>query len=414
MKGRDLRGKDAEKIFFEIFEEDNYKLTRSKLIKLFSRTKKGPPRYDGSDIISIGPEQYKDIKPNSTTTIGIFIFNKLLIEHMDGFGYINKVADKKLIGKVYDGIAYLLLEGILKPLPVFTFIDRFEYLFGGPLSHIINPSIDLSIMSLPPSTRKLKDKLFTDNFDELEDGNIVLMAQLEKQITDHAYEQMKKIDSPALAFYESGCGLDIYNHFKSTFISKGPVLDNTDPDGKRYRIVRSNYDDGISKEDVSANNDSFVTGAYAKGKGTGISGYSTKKYYSLYLDLTLDERGSDCGTKKYIEVLVTPENITDLGKYKYIMENGKPKLLTPKTVTSYLGKIVKRRSPGLCETKGTEYCNICYGDMPYRLDRTHVGATFPVIPNSRLNASMKKFHDSTIRLREIKLDELTKFMYLSK
>ena len=84
--------------------------------------------------------------------------------------------------------------------------------------------------------------------------------------------------------------------------------------------------------------------------------------------------------------------------YSYIVESGNRLVeLTSDNRDSYLGKKVKFRYSGLCESeKGI--CNKCAGNLFTRLGIKNVGVASYVIPASIKLKSMKTFHDSTIKI----------------
>ena len=84
----------------------------------------------------------------------------------------------------------------------------------------------------------------------------------------------------------------------------------------------------------------------------------------------LDEPGSDCGTVKTLTVTI-PKNTDDYG-YRYIVENGKLKCLTPDIIGNYIGKEVKMRSPMYCLAKDC-ICSKCAGENFYKLGKRAIG-----------------------------------------
>lgn len=404
---------DVTKSFFSIIKKDasnengnKYTIHRTQLIALFARTLKSLPGFSTDDIIIIGPEHSPFVKENSITTAGIFIFNKVILEDLGIFGYFNDFIDGDRLNSIFDNLAEALLADDVTTEQCRRFIDNTEWLLGGPLSHIINPSASEGLLSLPPATAKLKKVMLEKHKDELEKGNSILAAQIERELCDHAWKILEDNDDPCLDIYKSKCGVDFYNNFKTSFIMKGPVLDNTDPLGTRYNVITSDLDTGITKKDFSAMADSGVLGAYSTGQATAISGYYTKKYNKQYQNVSLLPKGSDCGTKKTIPVLITNQNKGLHSKYRYHMVNGKPELLTKDNIDKYVGKVINIRTPLGCLAEKPHYCNICYGDLSYRLNKTNVGMTFSVIPNTQMNADLKKKHDVSIKLGELKIDDI--------
>ena len=117
----------------------------------------------------------------------------------------------------------------------------------------------------------------------------------------------------------------------------------------------------------------------------------------------LDKPGTDCGTKRTINQLITNKNKKDF-EYRYIVEGNKLVCMTPDVITKYVGKVVKLRSPMSCTSK--RICNKCAGELFYKLQIVNVGLTASRVANTLTNLGMKKFHDSTIHSTKIDINDM--------
>ena len=405
--GRVLNDKQVAE-FYAILD-DPANLTSTKIVKLFGRSRKTGIKFNPDDIITIGPQQSKFVKEGTKTTIGIYIFNKFVLEPLEIFGYVNKTINGKTLKAISKNMSMALMEDDITNQQVFDYIDRTQWLFGGTLAHIINTSLSSTIITLPAKAKKEREKLFKDNKEAIEKNDPQIAATIGTEVTQTALDEMRKTDDPSLALFDSGCGIDPFNNYRTMFVMKGPVKDNTGLSPTGYKTVTSNYNDGVSKEDMPKISDGLVTGAYARGVATQKSGYSAKKYNSRFQRSRLGPRGSDCHTDKYEEYEVTKDNIDDFKMYHYIMEDGKPKLITPKNAKEYLGKKVKLRTPSCCKMKDPFYCNICYGDRMYRISVENVGNTYQTAAGSLLNSSMKSFHDTSVKTYAVKVEDLLRY-----
>lgn len=388
-----------------------FTLTRQKCISMFARKKDKSIKYRFDDDIFIDDKLYKGLDTPGYTTVGIYITNKFLLEEMEIFGYVNKVFDGKVINAILDSFRDELLsdeQGIPCTM-IDDFLDKAMWFWGGPISHFVNPTTDSHIMSLPKNAKKLRDELFAKYDKELEAGDAVIASKIEEQVLEVAKKELRA-KSSSMALYDSNSGLDMGNNYKTVYIMKGAVKDNREDSTKTYNIIRSNYNEGLSLKDFAANADSMVSGNYVKGKMTGISGYYTKKYNAMFNIIELEPKGSDCKTKKTVPVYLNKDNIDKWGRWHYMVEDGKLIRLTPETIKNYIGKTVNMRTPICCEAKAPRYCNICYGDMAYKMEQTRVGATFAFIPNTRMNASLKKFHDIKVKIYKVGLSDIYRFV----
>ena len=400
---RDIRNTPAQTAYFEALG-DLHNPTAQLFADLFAAHKDSPPKYHVDDMIIIGPEQSPFVKENSSTTCGIYLFNKFILEPLKIFGYVNKPFGKGELDALEDGISDGLMQKDLTTEQVAEFIDRLQFLLGGPLAHLINPSINPDIMTLPPQAAALKKKLLAENKSGIEANDPQTSSKIEKEVTKVAMDWMNERNDPSLSFFKSGA-IDPYNNYRTMFVMKGAVKDNTGESPTGYKIVTSEYDNGISKEDMPKIADTVVTSSYNSGVATQDSGYMGKKYNTILQRVKLLERGSDCKTPDTFQTVITNRHL-----YRYIMENGKPVCLTPEVIDKYKGKVCKLRSPLHCHAKDPYYCNICMGDRLYDIGVHNVGLTVSILSGATLNAALKTKHNVTVGTYTIKEEDILKYV----
>lgn len=400
---RDIRNTPAQTAYFEALG-DLHNPTAQMFADLFAAHKDSPPKYHVDDMIIIGPEQSPFVKENSSTTCGIYLFNKFILEPLKIFGYVNKPFGKKELDALEDGISDGLMQKDLTTEQVAEFIDRLQFLLGGPLAHLINPSINPDIMTLPPQAAALKKKLLVENKAGIEANDPQTSSKIEKEVTKVAMDWMNERNDPSLSFFKSGA-IDPYNNYRTMFVMKGAVKDNTGESPTGYKIVTSEYDNGITKEDMPKIADTVVTSSYNSGVATQDSGYMGKKYNTILQRVKLLERGSDCKTPDTFQTVITNRHL-----YRYIMENGKPVCLTPEVIDKYKGKVCKLRSPLHCHAKDPYYCNICMGDRLYDIGVHNVGLTVSILSGATLNAALKTKHNVTVGTYTIKEEDILKYV----
>lgn len=400
---RDIRNTPAQTAYFEALG-DLHNPTAQMFADLFAAHKDSPPKYHVDDMIIIGPKQSPFVKENSSTTCGIYLFNKFILEPLKIFGYVNKPFGKKELDALEDGISDGLMQKDLTTEQVAEFIDRLQFLLGGPLAHLINPSINPDIMTLPPQAAALKKKLLAENKVGIEANDPQTSSKIEKEVTKVAMDWMNERNDPSLSFFKSGA-IDPYNNYRTMFVMKGAVKDNTGESPTGYKIVTSEYDNGITKEDMPKIADTVVTSSYNSGVATQDSGYMGKKYNTILQRVKLLERGSDCKTPDTFQTVITNRHL-----YRYIMENGKPVCLTPEVIDKYKGKVCKLRSPLHCHAKDPYYCNICMGDRLYDIGVHNVGLTVSILSGATLNAALKTKHNVTVGTYTIKEEDILKYV----
>ena len=77
---------------------------------------------------------------------------------------------------------------------------------------------------------------------------------------------------------------------------------------------------------------------------------------------------------------------------------------------SLIGKTVKLRFSSMCEAKNGCFCNMCAGNLWYRLGvSSNVGILTPTIASKLKNLLMKSFHNSQVALTDMNVMEVFGF-----
>lgn len=360
----------------------------------FNDTRRFQP-YDLVDISigSYGPEGNKNSNIIKTT-VGIWVFNKAFIEQdlFELFGYINEPITSKMFKKINKQVSYAVVEDKV-PLDalkrLITKTEKFQ-----PYCNILSASITENMMSIPKAISKKKQELLKKYEKELDEHDPVVSQKIEQELIKDCKEMLK--DDPSIDMINSGAKIDWNNNFKNMFVMKGASKnpDPLNPNGE-YTVIKSDLTTGIKPDEYAAFSDSLAFGPYARAKKTADGGAWEKIFVKALEHLTVLEEGSDCGTKRYKEILLTGDNIDDW-MYSYIVEGSRLVELTSDNRDSYIGKKVKLRYSGLCESeKGI--CNKCAGNLFTRLGIKNVGVASYVIPAKIKLKSMKNFHDSTVK-----------------
>lgn len=383
-------------------------ITTTLIMELFGEFESGR-RFNPYDIVTIpkgsyGPDGKKN-KNDFTTTVGIWIFNRYFIEpHLfDLFKYINKTISKKLLGKLNTEISEAVLEDKISVEVLKDFIMKTQKCM--PYISILAPNYTNKMLECSVVIARKKEELYKKYKDQIDKGDEVAANKMEKELLDFAVEYMG--DDPSMDMFISGARGNIGNNFKNMFVMKG-VIKDPDPNAKqKYNVALSNYIDGIKSEEYSLFANSLAAGPYSRAKKTEYGGYLEKLFLRAFQHITLDPQGSDCGTKRYLEIVLTEDNL-NLWMYSYIIEGSKLVELNSENKSKYIGKKVKVRFSGLCESK-TGICNKCMGNLYYRLDKKeNVGTSLTQVPSTLKNISMKAFHDSTQSLYEMNLEDVFK------
>ncbi len=332
-----------------------------------------------------------------TTTVGRLIFNKYFIEPdpelLQIVGFVNADISKKVYGNLYDSLGYEVLEDRLSIDSYKRFCKKTQKFM--PYVSILSPNHSDNMLTITKKINERKAKLIKENKEAIDNGDVMVVDKISKELLDYARELMK--GDPAMDMFNSGAGGSFENNFKNMFVMRGSVQD-PDP-RKSYNIITSNYIDGVSKEEYSKLANTLAAGPYSRSKKTELGGYWEKLFLSAFQHIILLPPGSDCGTKRYIELDVDAKNIGMI-MYSYAIEGNDLVEITSENKSRFIGKKVKIRFSSMCEAKDG-ICNKCAGNLFYRLGIRNVGAATPQIPSRLKVLSMKLFHDDQLNFAEM-------------
>ena len=366
-----------------------------------TKTKKTiDPKFEFNAKIELNKGDLPNVHSKITTTLGRLLTNKFLFSDglMNVVPYINEPITKGKLGEFEQLISNALIDGVIDSEILIRYYNRIQWL-GLSIHSIVCASLSEKTIYPLPEVLKLKEELFKKYAEDLKGPNaLVVGAKIEEILIDEAKKALK--DDPGMDFYNSGLKASFKGTYKDMMIVKGPVWNNVT---KRFDIIKSCLASGINKDEIDSFGSQVISGAYPKAVATRDSGYATKKFFACYQNVQLDEPGSDCGSKGTRDLVLTAKNYGKL-KYRYIVDNGKLVCLSPAVAPKYFGKLVHLRSPLYC--CGAKICSKCAGELLYRLKLTNVGLTISDIGSNMLNAGMKGFHDSSVSLYEIKIDDM--------
>ena len=336
-----------------------------------------------------------------TTTVGIYVWNKWFIQAKPDlfalFGYVNTPINSKTFDHLNDELGYALLEDKISMESYKYFLECTQKAM--PLESVLSPNYGEELFLINKQIDKKKDELFTKYDKELNEGNVAVAEKIDKELVAYARDLLK--DSDCLDLFDSGGGGNFNNNFRTMFISKGYVFN---PITGKYTYVKSNYADGISKEDYTTMATAMVEGPYHRAKKTADGGYSENLVTMACQYIQIGPKGSDCGTNRTVTVTLTPKNVKSW-MYSYMKEGSKLVELNMDNMNKYIGKTVHFRYSSLCESK--DYiCEKCAGTLFRRLGMTNIGLALRQIPAKIKLKNMKAFHDASINASTMDLDKI--------
>ena len=398
VKNTPITNKNLIDILFSFEEKD---VTASFLMDIFGEFN-GKSLCNPYDTLKIPKGIYHNNKNEFITTVGLWIFNKYFIdkELFSELGYINQTISDKMFKKLNQQLSYALLEDRITTQQLSNFLLKTQFLMS--LEQILTPNHSREMLTSSKKINKKKEELFKKYAKEIESGDVVIAEKIEKELLNYAKELLG--DDPSLDTFDSGAQGSFNNNFKNMFIMNGAIR-NPDPLAeKEYSIVKSNFIDGVSPEDYATVANSLAAGPYARACKTADGGYKEKLMISGLQHLIAGPEGSDCGSKNYITVQLTEDNIKGW-MYSYIVgNNGTLTELNSTNMSKYIGKTVKFRFSSMCKSKNY-ICNKCLGNMFYKLGIKNIGLTTAVIASKCKLISMKAFHDSVVKTTEMNIQK---------
>lgn len=387
-----------EKEIDEILSLSTKQITEDLFIDYFANRASHEARFHTNDYFKL-PKGTLFNETEELTTIGRYIWNLFVLEYdiLKIIGYQNYAMGKKGLGKIASIMSKLLLEDIITAARYIQYLDKVDFMYG--LVKYLGPSLTLDFIKPTPKAQAKKEELCSKYEKELSNGDFITMNKIEKEVLDIAETEVDEMSDYEI--YKSGATGKWNNSFKNSTYFRGAIRNLADAD--KYSISTESLLDGIPPEETYLYADIMVQGAHGRAIGTREGGYVYKQLAAALQTIVLDEPGTDCGTKGYKEIKVT-EDIADMLKYRYIVEGKDLVQLTPDNIKNYIGKTVKLRSPMYCV--GNKYCSKCAGELFYKIDDLrNVGLICNRVGTSLLNASLKAFHDLSLKIVNLNIDD---------
>ena len=244
-------------------------LTVPMISKLFGKTtskKDGKfvinePVYNIRAIMHLDAGEYIN-KEAVDTTVGSFLFNKLMIEGMiDSIipnGYYNEVINKKGFKTIIDLISEAVL---LKKIPVnpnlITWLKQYEF-YGMKLCTIFSPSYSEGLLRQNIEITKRKQELLSSK----DINSSVVMTEIEDQLVADSRKILK--NDSGMTLFDSGARGSFDNDYKNMNLMVGPVkIPGTDD---KFEMMTSNYIEGIKKEELSTAGQIPINSGFPKAK----------------------------------------------------------------------------------------------------------------------------------------------------
>lgn len=253
----------------EILSIPKEEFTFDKLVDLFGvltdegvdKLKSTTSKYHCQDKFTLRKGEYEGIKEDTETTVGRYIFNKILFSETPLspiVGYVNHLLLAGDFKKIEAAIAKGLLFDKITVQDVKNYIDVRDWL-GFQFHGVITSSFTPETIQTPKEVAELRKQLYKKYEKELADGDTKVMEMIEKQLVAKTLEVLK--DDDGMDLYVSGARGSVGNNMKNMMMVRGSVMN---PSTGQYDLVLSSLNDGIAIKDIPAASNVIVGGAYPK------------------------------------------------------------------------------------------------------------------------------------------------------
>ena len=263
---------DEEKKYFLSFKPEDITFTNmvdwfGDLVDLNTQTKSSinsknhKSKFRPTDTFTLTHSEYPLVKDKINTTLGRFIYTKLIVEmiHFENIlPFINFVLDDGGHGKVEKTVANALKEDKITVDQMYKYVDTRDWL-GLQLHSVITTSFTPGVLKVPKEVQALKKELLKKYKTELENGDNHASEIIEKELIAKTKEALK--DDIGMDLYVSGARGSIGNNYKNMYLMRGAIKNNMT--GK-YEIITGSLLDGLQKENIDAHSNSILSGAFPK------------------------------------------------------------------------------------------------------------------------------------------------------
>ncbi|MEO5351413.1 MAG: hypothetical protein H7836_17490 [Magnetococcus sp. YQC-3] len=162
--------------------------------------------------------------------------------------------------------------------------------------------------------------------------------------------------------------------------------------GEPSKATKDSVTSGFDLESFYANADESRSGLFTRSGSAALPGQLARDVVYSNSSIILDDK--DCGTKRYLSLLVT-EDMKNLIIGRYYLDPKTNGLSEIKSDHKLVGKVIEIRSPIHCISE-SGVCPICFGKLGEKLNTRHIGVMLGSIVNDvLLNKAMKARHVSS-------------------
>jgi len=334
--------KNTKSVMFEISKEmcvGLYMITKNIPLK------KSPIAISLEDMEKATDPYIPVIYKKERTTMGKAIFNSVF---PPDFPFIDDTMNKGKLNSLIPVIVEKYGDEVSRK--VFSKLEKIGFKFAT----IMAPSFDLSMMNMPASIGRIKNKLKDASPDEgfrlLDEGEEIMKEALKS--------------TTLYDLVDSGSSKG-WNQPKQMFVAKGMIAD---PKGKLLDPVPQSFSDGLSTTEFFKASSGSRKGMVDRALNTSTTGYFTRQLVYLLNSVEASPTLKDCGVKKTIELRLDKKLMSRING-RYIVYGNKVVKFEPENFKP--GQAVSLRTPVYC--RSDKICHTCYGDLIKKIKTPYVG-----------------------------------------
>lgn len=334
-------------------------------------TKPQEPLFRFMDRVDITPALVPNCKKAMNVPIGNVFFNFYVLiyalgdrlEFMSG-----KITPGAVMNKIRPLMADYPPEGQERDPKLIYPIDYRKFnkaIFGiSGFTQLCVPSATKRMLTTHPDAKKLRAELLEKHKDRLWDPAVI--AKIEAELIALDKEWMKSDPDGGDGFYvKESKAYGVVR--KRMHLMHGAEMGFQD--GTRATLVVNSLEEGWDVDKMPDMINSLREGSYNRGRDTALGGEAVKFLGRVFQNTTITE--NDCGSKLGWDKLFTETNHKKFVGFYRVTPNGSEEI-TEDYARSQIGKKVVVRSPMLCKTPKTGFCQHCMGN-PNAINPTALG-----------------------------------------
>lgn len=338
----------------------------------------------GDDIVNL-------TKAKIDTSYGIFLANYMLLVYAfeDKIPYIN---EEFKIGKIEGIIGERLVDkyspdynnpSMIKIEEYKEFVKAVGQMQG--YAQLCVPTVTEKSLTTDPRVKPLIAELKEKYKGQLNDPLII--AKIDAEVEKLDREWLK--GDPSEKFYLKDKAYAVTR--KKMFGVYGGEAGLGD--GTSMDFIDKPLSEGLDTEKLPAMINSLRSGSYDRGTQTALGGVAVKQFFRVFQNSNITEK--DCGSPIGILREVRSDNAKRFIGF-YHLVNRKPLQITEENVKELIGKTIEMRSPAVCKTPLTDFCEVCMGDTNSR-NKNGLGAAASEIGSMFMNLFLKSMHGKSLK-----------------